>query len=84
MDKYQLIVNRLNQIVDMKGDEQLDQLGSYIIGALVVDDDADKLCDKNDKLARIAELGGDLETKNGGGEWMQKNWEEVKKLVEQL
>lgn len=84
MDKLKSIIQRLNEIVSMENNQPLDQLGSYLIGTLVVDDEADKLCETNETLARIAELGGDLETSNGGSEWMQKNWQEVKALVEEL
>lgn len=68
----------------MEDKESLDQLGSYIIGALVVNEAADKLCQTNDTLAHIADLGGNLEVKNGGDEWMRKDWQEIKRLVDKL
>lgn len=84
MNKFQNIITRLNKIVALEGKEPLDQLGSYIIGTLVIDDAAGQLCQTDETLARIADLGGDLEVSNGGEEWMKKDWQEVKQLVAKL
>lgn len=84
MNKFEAVVTRLNEIVEMEGKEPLDQLGSYIVGALIVDDEADKLSETDEALERIASLGSDLEISNGGDEWMQKDWQEVKLLVGKL
>lgn len=84
MNTLQGIVVRLNEIVAMEGKEPLDLLGSYIVGALIVDDVADKLCETSETLSRIADLGSDLEVSTDGDEWMQKDWQEVRLLVDKL
>lgn len=84
MNKLQSVKERLSEIVADEDNEALDQLGSYIVGALIVDDEADELCQNNEMLARIADLGSNLEIRNGGDEWMQKDWQELKQLVDKL
>jgi hypothetical protein len=84
MDALQKIIKRLNEIVNLENKEPLDQLGSYIVGALIADDEGYKISQSNELLQKIADLGSDLEISNGGSEWMQKDWQEVKELVERL
>jgi hypothetical protein len=84
MSKFQGIVKRLNEIIDMEGKEPLDQLGSYIVGALIVDEIGFELYQSNETVERIAELGSDLEISNGSNEELQEMWEEIKALVAKL
>lgn len=84
MSELQRIVKRLQEIVELEGKESLDQLGSYIVGTLIIDEDGYKLYQTNESLARIGDLGSDLEASNGGEEWMKKDWEEIKLLVGKL
>jgi hypothetical protein len=84
MHGLQNIIKRLQEIIKLEGIEPLDQLGSYIVGVLIIDEVGYNLYQTNEKVARIAELGGNLETGNGGDEWMKKDWEEIKMLVDQL
>lgn len=68
----------------MEGKEPLDQLGSYIVGALIVDEIGFELYQSNETVERIAELGSDLEISNGSNEELQEMWEEIKALVAKL
>lgn len=84
MDIPTAITNRLKEIVALDDTTSLDQLGSYIVGALIVDDQASEYSETNPTLTRIADLGSDLETSNGTPEQLSLIWDEIKSLVQKL
>jgi len=68
----------------MEGKEPLDRLGSYIVGALIVDKAGWALYQTNETVQRIADLGADIETGKSEDEWVQEGWKEIKDLVSEL
>jgi|GEM_PF-293548 len=84
MSTLQDIVVRLNEIIEMEGKESLDQLGSYIVGTLIVDEVGWTLYETNETVQRIADLGADIETGKSEDEWVQEGWKEIKDLVSKL
>lgn len=59
------ILDRLDTILRNTGNEPIDRLGSYIVGATIVRNDAEELFKTYPMLEEIAELGAELETLAG-------------------
>ena len=59
------IIARLDEILQNKNDEPLDQLGSYIVGATLARDDIESYFNKFPELEEVAEFGAELETLSG-------------------
>lgn len=84
MSQLKQIVDRLEDVISLENTTSLDQLGSYIVGALVIDDNGNVFTETNPTLTRIADLGSDLETSNGTPEQLSLMWDEIKSLVQKL
>lgn len=84
MSELEAVIKKLQEIIKLEEKVPLDQLGSYIVGALLIDESGWKLYQANETIARIAELGSDLEISNGGEKWMTRNWQEIKQLTNEL
>ena len=56
------IINNIDKILMNEQGDTLDQLGSYIVGVTIVQDDYEELQKNYPLLESIAELGAELET----------------------
>lgn len=78
------IVQRLDEIVQNKNNEPLDQLGSYIVGATLARDDSEVYCEAYPTLRVIAELGAELETMASEEETASIVFTEIKDSLQSL
>jgi hypothetical protein len=84
MNIHEQIITRLHEIIALEDSTPVDLLGSYIVGALIVDDEASRYSERNRTLSRIADLGSDLETNNGTPDELSAMWEDIKSLIKKL
>lgn len=64
-DEVLAIVNRIEEIIRNESHQPIDVLGSYIVGATIVRDDAETIFEAYPDLEAIADLGSELETLSG-------------------
>lgn len=78
------ITTELVQITQLETTQPLEILGSYLVGALIVDEAGFELAHQHKTLERIAEIGSDLEIKNGSPAALKSLWQEAKLLITDL
>ncbi|MFZ1302190.1 MAG: hypothetical protein WAQ27_06495 [Candidatus Microsaccharimonas sp.] len=71
MRTIETVITELQNILSNPTNVAPDMLGSYIVGATIVQDDSDVLFEKYPLLEELAELGADLETLGSSPEALQ-------------
>lgn len=82
-ERVEAIIVRIEEILSNPSNEQADRLGSYIVGATLVQDDIEPVFEAYPLLEKIAELGADLETQ-GGTPYADTILEEIKTAFVEL
>lgn len=77
------IIARLDEILQNKNNEPLDQLGSYIVGATLARDDIENHFSKFPELEEVAELGAELETLSGS-EYANEVFQKIRITLDSL
>ena len=82
-DEAQKVIVRIEEILQNQEGVPLDATGSHIVGATIVRDNYEQLCEQYPLFSIIAELGADLETLEDHSE-SKKNLEQIHTHLETL
>ena len=86
MNARSTLVKKLDEIINLERNTQIETLGSYIVGELLGDYDNlyIELNETNPIAQRIGDLASDLEVANGSEIELSAMWNEIKQLTEEL